>query len=41
MARQKATGDGESVEEQLIEKRQTRIDISRRQGERRLRKVHL
>ena len=41
MTRQKEAGDIDSVEEQLLEKRQTRIDAVRRQGERDLRKVNL
>ena len=41
MARQQETADGEDPELQLQEKRQTRIDAVRRQGERQLRKVRL
>ncbi len=39
MARRQETTEADSVEQQLQEKRQTRIDAVRRQGERQLRKV--
>ncbi len=41
MARQQETVEADSVEQQLQEKRQTRIDAVRRQGERQLRKVKM
>jgi hypothetical protein len=41
MARQQETAEADSVEQKLQEKRQTRIDAVRRQGERQLRKVNL
>lgn len=40
MARQQETADADSLEQQHQEKRQTRIDAVRRQGERQLRKVN-
>ncbi|UJR21447.1 hypothetical protein I4U23_024533 [Adineta vaga] len=39
MARRQETAEADSVEQQLQEKRQTRIDAVRRQGERQLRKM--
>jgi hypothetical protein len=39
MARQKEIAQADSSEQQYSEKRQTRIDAVRRQGERELRKV--
>jgi hypothetical protein len=39
MARRQETADADSTEQQYQEKRQTRIDAVRRQGERQLRKV--
>jgi hypothetical protein len=39
MNRQKETVDADNFEQQFQEKRQTRIDAVRRQGEKRLRKV--
>ncbi len=41
MARRQETTEADNVEQQLQEKRQTRIDAVRRQGERQLRKVNL
>ena len=41
MARRQETAEADSAELQLQEKRQTRIDAVRRQGERQLRKVNL
>lgn len=39
MARQKETADGDDLDQQYPEKRLTRIDTVRKQGERQLRKV--
>jgi hypothetical protein len=41
MARQQETAEADSVDQKLQEKRQTRIDAVRRQGERQLRKVKM
>jgi len=41
MARQQETVEADSVDQKLQEKRPTRIDAVRRQGERQLRKVKM